>query len=93
MQLGYVSNIEKGKSGMANDNSKKGEGDYEAARHYREKTKDFMDSESTEEILNNPAHEMSEEEKKEGNKARETAKQRAKDFDPEEKRDYSQSKK
>lgn len=78
---------------MANDKPNKGEGDYEAARHYREKTEDFMDSQSTEEIINNPAHDMSEEEKKEGHEARETAKERAKEFDPEEQRDYSQSKK
>lgn len=77
---------------MANDKPKKGEGDYEAGRHYQEKTKDFMDSQSTEEIINNPAHDMSEEEKKEGHKAHEAAKDRAKEFDPAEQRDYSQSK-
>jgi hypothetical protein len=78
---------------MANDQIKKGEGDYEAARHYREKTEGFMDSQTTEEIVNNPAHEMSEAEEKEGHEAHEKAKQRAKEFDPEVKRDYSQSKK
>lgn len=77
---------------MANDHPVKGEGDYEAARHYREKTQDFMDSNTTEEIIENPAHEMSEAEKKEGDEAREVAKQRAKEFDPEEQRNYSQSK-
>jgi hypothetical protein len=77
---------------MAKDHPEKGEGDYEAARHYREKSENFVDSKSTEEIVNNPSHEMSEEEKKEGDKARETAKERAKAFDPEEQRDYIQSK-
>lgn len=57
-----------------------GEGDREAARHYDEKTREFVDSGKVDEAARNAEDDP---------KAEEKGKERAKEFDPEVHRDYN----
>lgn len=73
---------------MRIDNQNQGEGNREAARHYNEKTQEFVKSGQVEEAAQK-AITMSEQEKREAEQAEEIGKARARELDPEEQRDYS----
>ena len=73
---------------MATDNQNQGEGDREAARHYNEKTQEFVKSGQVEEAARRAAT-MSEQEKQEAEQAEEAGKAHVRELDPEEQRDYS----
>lgn len=61
-----------------------GEGDREADRHYRERTKDFIESGRVDEA----AERAREQDPEEGREAEEQGRRRAKEVDPEVHRDY-----
>lgn len=66
-----------------------GEGDREAARHYREKTEAYVKSGQVDQAANNAAN-MSEQERKQAEAAEKAGTERAKEFDPQTERDYSE---
>jgi hypothetical protein len=67
-----------------NGNSNQGEGDQEADRHYREKTQDFVKEGRVDDAAEKAKHQ----DKAEGEKAEKAGKSRAKELDPETKREY-----
>lgn len=70
---------------MSNDNRKQqGEGDREADRHYRDKTREFVESGRVDEA----AKEAGKQNPEEARKAEEAGRQRAKEEDPEVHREY-----
>ena len=70
---------------MAKDDSDKpGEGNREADRHYRERTREFVESGRVDEA----AEKAREQDPKEGAEAEERGRERAKEVDPEVHRDY-----
>jgi len=71
---------------MANDKTQ-GEGDYEAARHYREKTEDFVDKGKVEQQTED-RRAVSDAEKAELERAEQAGESRAKEKDPSVHRDY-----
>jgi hypothetical protein len=74
---------------MANDKTQ-GEGDYEAARHYREKTEDFVDKGKVEQQAED-RRAVDSAEKEELERAEQAGKSRAKEKDPSVHRDYKKS--
>ena len=74
---------------MARKNPKeqKGEGNREADRHYRERTREFVESGRVEEAAER-ARNQTPEEAREDEKAEEEGRRRAKEVDPEVHRDY-----
>ena len=69
---------------MADDRNPKGEGDREADRHYREKTRDFVESGKVDEA----AEKARDQDPEEAEKAEEAGRKRAKEVDPEVHREY-----
>jgi len=69
---------------MADDRNQKGEGDREADRHYREKTRDFVESGKVDEAAEKARGQDPEEAKR----AEEAGRKRAKEVDPEVHREY-----
>lgn len=69
---------------MADDKKTQGEGDREADRHYREKTRDFVESGKVDEA----AEKAGDQDPEEARKAEEAGRKRAKEVDPEVHRDY-----
>lgn len=74
---------------MTEDKKNQGEGDREAARHYREKTEAFVESGQVDEAAKKAAT-MSEQERMEAEAAEKAGTERAKEFDPQSERNYSQ---
>lgn len=69
---------------MADDDKQQGEGDREADRHYRDKTREFVESGRVEKA----AREAGKQDPEEARKAEEAGRKRAKEEDPEVHRDY-----
>ena len=69
---------------MADDPKRGGEGDREADRHYREKTRKFVDSGKVDEA----AEKARKQDPEEGRKAEEAGRERAREEDPEVHRNY-----
>lgn len=69
---------------MADERNSKGEGDREADRHYREKTRDFVESGKVDEA----AEKARNQDPEEAEKAEEAGRKRAKEVDPEVHREY-----
>ncbi|HEX7038169.1 MAG TPA: hypothetical protein VF210_20565 [Pseudomonadales bacterium] len=69
---------------MADRNKVQGEGDREADRNYRERTKKFVESGRVDEA----AERAREQDPDEGRRAEEAGRKRAKEMDPEVRRDY-----
>lgn len=69
---------------MADDRNPKGEGDREADRHYREKTRDFVESGKVDEA----AEKARDQDPEEAEKAEKAGRRRAKEVDPEVHREY-----
>ncbi len=69
------------------ENKSKGEGDYDAARRYNDKTEKFVESGDADEAAGN----LSGKQSKMDREALDDAKGQAKEHDPEEKRDYKDS--
>ncbi|MCB1787945.1 MAG: hypothetical protein H6953_13085 [Chromatiaceae bacterium] len=61
-----------------------GEGDYESAKRYDRETREFVNSGKVDEAIGDAADQSPQE----GRAAREDARSRAKEHDPEEKRDF-----
>ena len=75
---------------MPNEKERPGEGDRESDRHYRQHTKEFVESGEVDEKARQ-ATPSSKEEAEALEKAEEAGKERAKEKDPAVKRDYSKS--
>ena len=71
---------------MAKDSNPKGEGDRQADRHYREKTREFVESGKVDEA----AEKARDQDPEEAKKAEEAGRKRAKEVDPEVHRDYDE---
>jgi len=69
---------------MTDEHRQKGEGDREADRHYREKTRDFVESGKVDEAAEKARGQDPEEAKR----AEEAGRKRAKEVDPEVHREY-----
>lgn len=69
---------------MADDRNQKGEGDREADRHYREQTREFVESGKVDEA----AEKARGQDPDEAKRAEEAGRKRAKEVDPEVHRDY-----
>lgn len=77
---------------MTEKDRNQGEGDREAARRYNERTRKFVDAGRVDQAARDAAN-MTEEERREAEQAEQIGKRRAKELDPEDKRDYSKAKK
>jgi hypothetical protein len=69
---------------MADEQDPKGEGNREADRHYRERTREFVESGKVDEA----AEKARKQDPKEGEEAEEKGRERAREVDPEVHREY-----
>lgn len=76
---------------MSDKNRNQGEGDRESAKRYNERTEKFVKSGRVDKAAREAVN-MSEEEKRAAEQAEQAGKRRAKELDPEDKRDYSKAK-
>lgn len=77
---------------MSEKNRNQGEGDRESAKRYNEHTEKFVKSGRVEKAARDAVN-MSDEERRAAEQAEQAGKRRAKELDPEDKRDYSKAKK
>lgn len=77
---------------MSDKNRNQGEGDREAAKRYNENTRKFVKSGRVDKAARDAAN-MNDEERRAAEQAEQAGKRRAKELDPEDKRDYSKAKK
>ncbi len=77
---------------MSDKSRNQGEGDREAAKRYNERTRRFVESGRVDKAAR-AAREMTAEEREEAERAERAGKRRAKELDPEDKRDYSKARK
>jgi hypothetical protein len=80
------------RASVSEKNRNQGEGDRESAKRYNEATQKFVKSGRVDKAARDATH-MTDEERRAAEQAEQAGKRRAKELDPEEKRDFSKGKK